>query len=62
MKHGFIKVASAAPEMHLADCVYNAKKIAECAKAACAQGITLLVTLLGVVLFSHTEKTFMDTV
>ena len=44
MKHGFIKVASAAPEMHLADCVYNAKKIAECAKAACAQGITLLVT------------------
>ena len=29
MKDGFIKVAAAAPEMRLADCAYNAKKIAE---------------------------------
>ena len=29
---------------------------------AVSLGITVLITLLGVILFSHTEKTFMDTV
>ena len=29
---------------------------------ALSMGVTLLVAALGVVLFSHTEKTFMDTV
>ena len=44
MKHGFIKVASAAPQMRLTDCLFNAQAIAECAKDAGAKGIKLLVT------------------
>ena len=44
MKHGFIKVAAAAPEMRLADCLFNARAIAECAKDACAKGVKLLAT------------------
>ncbi len=44
MRDGLIKVAAAAPEMHLADCMYNAEKIVQCAKEACAQGVKLLVT------------------
>ncbi len=44
MRDGLIKVAAAAPELHLADCMYNAKKIADCARDACAQGVKLLVT------------------
>ncbi len=44
MKYGFIKVAAAAPALHLADCLYNAQKIADCAKDVCAQGVKLLVT------------------
>ena len=44
MKHGFIKVASAAPQMRLTDCLFNAQAIANCAKDACANGIKLLVT------------------
>ncbi len=44
MKDGFIKVAAAAPELRLADCMYNAGKIVECAHDACAWGVKLLVT------------------
>ena len=34
MKDGFIKVAAAAPSLHLADCSYNAARIAEAAEQA----------------------------
>lgn len=44
MKDGWIKVASAAPEMHLADCYFNGQKIAEAARTAAAQGVKLLIT------------------
>ena len=44
MKDGFIKVASAAPEMRLADCIYNGARIAETARQACSNGVKLLVT------------------
>ena len=44
MKHGFIKVAAAAPQMRLTDCTFNAQAIAECAAEACSRGIKLLVT------------------
>ena len=44
MKDGFIKVAAAAPSLHLADCSYNAVRIAEAAEQAAAQGVKLLVT------------------
>lgn len=44
MKDGFIKVASVAPELRLADCRYNAEKILEAARQAAAQGAKLLIT------------------
>ena len=44
MKDGFIKVASVAPELRLADCRYNAEKILEAARQATAQGAKLLIT------------------
>ena len=44
MKDGFIKVAAAAPSLHLADCSYNAARIVEAAKKAVAEGVKLLVT------------------
>ena len=44
MKDGFIKVAAAAPEMRLADCAFNGKKIAEAARKAAEAGVHLLVT------------------
>lgn len=44
MKDGFIKVASVAPELRLADCRYNAEKILEAALQAAAQGAKLLIT------------------
>ena len=44
MKDGFIKVAAAAPSLHLADCSYNAARIAEAAEQAAEQGVKLLVT------------------
>ena len=44
MKDGFIKVAAAAPEMHLADCAFNAARIADCARQAAEAGVRLLVT------------------
>ena len=44
MKDGFIKVAAAAPSLHLADCSYNAARIAEAAEKAVAEGVKLLVT------------------
>lgn len=34
MKHGFIKVAAAAPEIRLADAAYNAERLADTARAA----------------------------
>ena len=37
MKHGFIKVAAAAPEIRLADCTYNANVLAETARSAYEQ-------------------------
>ncbi len=43
MKHGFLKVAAAAPELRVADPLYNAAKIAETMRA-CADGdVKLLV-------------------
>ena len=44
MKDGFIKVASVAPELRLADCGYNAERILEAARQAAAQGAKLLIT------------------
>ena len=44
MKHGFIKIASAAPQMRLGDPMYNAARIAETAAQAAKQGVKLLVT------------------
>lgn len=44
MKDGFIKVAAAAPELRLADCSFNASRIAEAAREAAGQGAALLVT------------------
>ncbi len=44
MKDGLIKVAAAAPELRLADCMYNARKIVQCAREVCSQGVKLLVT------------------
>lgn len=44
MKDGFIKVAAAAPSLHLADCSYNGAQIAEAARQAAEQGVKLLVT------------------
>ena len=44
MKDGWIKVASAAPALHLADCRYNGEQIASLAREAAARGAKLLVT------------------
>ena len=37
MKDGWIKVASAAPALHLADCRYNGEQIASLAREAAAR-------------------------
>ncbi len=44
MKDGFIKVASAAPALRLADCTFNAEQIISCARTASSSGVKLLVT------------------
>lgn len=44
MKNGFIKVAAAAPRLHLADCAFNVQSIADAAKDICDLGVRLLVT------------------
>lgn len=43
MKHGFIKVAAAAPVIKVADTDYNAGKVIECIKKADAEGVKVLV-------------------
>ncbi|MDR0559235.1 MAG: NAD(+) synthase [Prevotellaceae bacterium] len=39
MKHGFIKVAAAIPEVKVADCEFNAEKIEKMIKQAAVQGV-----------------------
>ena len=39
MKYGFIKVGSAIPDLHVADCAYNAEKITELAMRADENGV-----------------------
>ncbi len=43
MKDGFIKVAAITPSIKVADCEYNAKVIADAAKAAAKKGVKLAV-------------------
>lgn len=43
MKNGFIRVACASPELKVADCAFNAGKMAELLKDAIAQQVRLLV-------------------
>ncbi len=43
MKHGFIKVATASPDLRVADCDYNTTKIIEQIKLADSLGVKLLV-------------------
>ena len=42
MKDGFIKVAAAAPELRVADPMYNTGKIIECIEKAKGEGVKLL--------------------
>lgn len=43
MKHGFIKVAAAAPKIRVADCIYNADAIIRCLKDCAAGGAKIIV-------------------
>ena len=43
MKDGFIKVASATPEIKVADCEYNAKQIIKLIKEAYKDGVSLII-------------------
>lgn len=43
MKHGFIKVAAAAPEGRVADTAFNTQKITDCVRAAAEQRVRLLL-------------------
>ncbi len=43
MRDGFIKVAAFSPDLHVADCDYNAEKILEAATRAARDGVRLLV-------------------
>ena len=43
MKHGFVKVAAASPELRIADPAFNAKKIIETIKAQAKEGTEILV-------------------
>ena len=38
MRDGFIKIAAATPDLHVADCEYNAAEIVKQAKQAAAKG------------------------
>ena len=52
MKHGFVKVAAAAPVIRVADADYNAERVAACIREADGLGVKVLVfpelTLTGV--------------
>ena len=43
MEHGFIKVATATPQIRVADCAHNAKQIITTAHNAAATGAKLIV-------------------
>ena len=43
MKNGFVKVAAASPVIRVADCAYNASRVAECLREADGQGVKVLV-------------------
>ena len=43
MKHGFLKVAMAAPQVRVADCIYNGQQTLTCIRKAAEQGVKLLV-------------------
>ncbi len=43
MKNGFIRTACASPELKVADCAFNAEKMAEAIQNAAAKGVQLLV-------------------
>ncbi len=38
MRDGFIKIAAATPDLHVADCAYNTSEIVKLAKEAAAKG------------------------
>ena len=42
MRDGFIKIAAATPDLHAADCAYNASEIVKLAKEAAAKGAKLI--------------------
>ena len=42
MRDGFIKIAAATPDLHVADCEYNAAEIVKQAKQAAARGAKLI--------------------
>ena len=42
MRDGFIKIAAATPDLHVADCEYNAAEIVNQAKQAAARGAKLI--------------------
>ena len=41
MRDGFIKIAAATPDLHVADCAYNTSEIVKLAKKAAAKGAKL---------------------
>ena len=43
MKHGFVKVAAATPDIKVADCIYNAQSICSDMKRAAEQGAKIVV-------------------
>lgn len=43
MKHGFIKLGAAIPELRVADCAFNTDKIIELSRSAAEQGTAILV-------------------
>ena len=43
MKHGFVKVAAATPDIKVADCIYNAQSICRDMKKAAEQGAKIVV-------------------
>ncbi len=43
MKHGFVKVAAATPDIKVADCTYNAESVCRDMKKAAGQGAKIVV-------------------
>ena len=43
MKHGFVKVAAATPDIKVADCTYNAESVSRDMKKAAGQGAKIVV-------------------